>query len=50
MRLLHDERTIYHIVMSAVKFEKLDCWDIKAPEGYETIQKDLLKNIEPLTT
>ena len=28
-------KTVYDTMMSGVKFEKIDCWDIETPEDFE---------------
>ena len=48
MRPLVNEYKLYDSIMGSIKFEKLDCWNLKAPDGFmEKIPKELLKH-EPL--
>ena len=35
MRRLTDETLLYKMIMSSIKFVKLDCWNHKAPKGFD---------------
>ena len=36
MRVLYkDEKTLYDIFMLGIQIEKLDCWELKAPNDFE---------------
>lgn len=46
-KLKTDEKRVYDNLMAEVKFKKLDCWNLKAPEGFVSeFEKELIKNTD----
>ena len=33
-----EEKKIYNTFMKLIKFEKIDCWNVKVPEGWKNIK------------
>jgi len=44
-RLNTEEKTNYNLMILGIKFEKVDCWDLKAPDDFENhTPRDLIKH------